>query len=72
MEGVIFMKMKIVIEEVISQEFEVEVSSIDTAFAEIEDMYKSGKLVLDDAQLVNANAGVPDDDGNLEWDSIYN
>lgn len=58
------MKTKVIIEEVISQEFEIEVSSLNNAYDEVRQMYRDGKLVVDDPKLTQANVMIPDEDGN--------
>ena len=64
-------KIKITIEETISQEFEVEVKDVNNPYEEIRQMYIDEKLVLDNATLTSANIGLPDKDGNTNWVSIY-
>lgn len=62
------MKIKVTIEEVISQDFEIEVSNLGTsgdAYDEIRQMYKDGKLVLDQPRLIEASVGIPEDDGDI-------
>lgn len=61
------MKVKITIEEVIAQEFEVEVSSNEAAYDEIREMYKTGKLVVEDPTLVEANVFLPDEVNGGCW-----
>ena len=62
------MKTKVIIEEVISQEFEVEVSSLDNAYDEVRQMYRDGKLVVDDPKLTQANVMIPDENGEeTDW-----
>lgn len=41
------MKAKVTIEETISQEFEVEVTSLDNAYEEIRGKYYNGDLIVD-------------------------
>lgn len=41
------MKVKITIEETISKDFEVEVSSLENAYEEIRAKYKTGEIELD-------------------------
>lgn len=66
------MKVKIVIEEVISQEFEVEVSSIDDAYDEIRTMYKNKKLVVEDPKLTQANLAIIDDKNETsDWMDLH-
>ena len=67
------MKIKVTIEETISQEFEVEVSSIENAYDEICEMYYNSELTLDNANILDANVGIPTDgeDSDLEWENIF-
>lgn len=65
------MKVKIVIEEVISQEFEVEVSTIDDAYDEIREMYQSKKLVVEDPKLTQANLLIEDENGDGDWMDLH-
>ena len=55
------MKVKITIEEVISQEFEVEVSSIENAYEEIRKMYREDKIEVTDACLQSASVSIKED-----------
>lgn len=67
-----FMKVKVIIEEVISQTFEVEVSSIENAYEEIRDMYRDGKLVVEDPTLTEANVMITDDNGKEgDWINLH-
>lgn len=66
------MKTKVIIEEVISQEFEVEVSSLDNAYDEVRKMYRDGKLVVDDPKLTQANVMIPDENGEeTDWSDLH-
>ena len=68
------MKVKATIEEVISQTFEVEVSSIDDAYDEIQEMYKSGKLVVENPTLTEANLMVTTDEEDFVegcWTNLH-
>lgn len=66
------MKTKVIIEEVISQEFEVEVSSLDNAYDEVRQMYKDGKLVVDNPTLTQANVMIPDENGEeTDWSDLH-
>lgn len=68
------MKVKVIIEETISQEFEVEVSNIDNAYDEIRRKYKNAELVLDNASLNNANVLILEDgqnDSESDWLDLY-
>lgn len=65
------MKIKVIIEETISQEFEVEVSSIENAVTEVQEMYRDGSIVVDNANLLDAQLGILDKDGVVDsWDCI--
>ena len=66
------MKTKVIIEEVISQEFEVEVSSLDNAYNEVRKMYRDGKLVVDNPTLTQANVMIPDENGEeTDWSDLH-
>ena len=63
------MKVKVTIEETIAQEIEVEVSGVENAYEEIRKMYRDGKLVVDNATLIEANVLLDGDDG--DWISLH-
>lgn len=64
-------KVKVTIEETISQEFEVEVENIDNAYDEVRAMYKSGKLVVEDATVTETLIGIHDNDGVVQdWEEV--
>ena len=63
------MKLKVIIEEVISQEFEVEVSSYVNAYKEVREMYCSGKLVVEDPKLTQVNVNIHDEN-DIEGDWV--
>lgn len=66
------MKIKVIIEETISQEFEVEVSSLDNAYDEIRGMYRAGKLFVDNPTLIQANLGICDESGQVgDWNDLH-
>lgn len=66
------MKTKVIIEEVISQEFEVEVSSLDNAYDEVRKIYRDGKLVVDNPTLTQANVMIPDENGEeTDWSDLH-
>lgn len=66
------MKTKVIIEEVISQEFKVEVSSLDNAYDEVRKMYRDGKLVVDNPTLTQANVMIPDENGEeTDWSDLH-
>lgn len=66
------MKTKVIIEEVISQKFEVEVSSLDNAYDEVRQMYRDGKLIVDNPTLTQANVMIPDENGEeTDWSDLH-
>lgn len=66
------MKVKVIIEEVISQTFEVEVTDPDNAYEEIRNMYRSGKLVVEDPTLTQANVNICDENGEVtDWLDLH-
>lgn len=66
------MKIKFTIEEVRSQEFEMEVSSIENAYDEIRDSYKDGSIIVDDPQLTEANVLIHNENGEDEdWNNLH-
>ncbi len=66
------MKVKVIIEEVISQTFEVEVSNRNKAYEEVRDMYQSGKLVVEDATLIEANVMICDEnEEETDWNNLH-
>lgn len=66
------MKKKIIIEEVVSQEFEIEVSEDDDIYKKVRELYKSGELVLNNSKLTEANVMVLDEDGGeSDWVNLH-
>lgn len=66
------MKVKIIIEEVISQAFEVEVTDEHNAYKEIRQMYKDNKLVLENPSLTQANVMILDENGEeTDWVDLH-
>lgn len=66
------MKVKIAIEEIITQTFEVEVSDLNKAYDEVRQMYKDGKLVVENPTLVEANVMIYDENGEeTDWDNLH-
>ena len=66
------MKVKIAIEEIITQTFEVEVSDLNKAYDEVRQMYRDGKLVVDDPKLTQANVMIPDENGEeTDWSDLH-
>lgn len=66
------MKVKIIIEELISQKFEVEVSSLEDAYDEIRRMYKEGKIVVEDPTVIDVNVNILEKDGeHTDWINLH-
>ena len=66
------MKVKAIIEEVISQEFEVEVTSLENAYEEIRQMYKDQKLILENPSLTEANLMIVEENGEEgDWNNLH-
>ena len=66
------MKIKVTIEEVISQVFEVEVTDMEHAYDEVRHMYKSGQIVLDDATLTCASVALHEHDEDVsDWLDLH-
>ena len=66
------MKVKIAIEEIITQTFEVEVSDLNKAYDEVRQMHKDGKLVVEDPTLIEANAMIYDENGEeTDWNNLH-
>ena len=66
------MKVKIAIEEIFTQTFEVEVSDLNKAYDEVRQMYKDGKLVVEDPTLIEANAMIYDENGEeTDWNNLH-
>lgn len=66
------MKVKVIIEEVVSQTFEVEVDDIDSVYDQIRDMYKNGTLVVEDPTLIQANVMICDENGEeTDWNDLH-
>lgn len=68
------MKIKVIIEEIISQEFEVEVSDLNNAYDEIRTKYKNEEIILGDPTLTQANVMIQDEDGTFnhsDWNDLH-
>lgn len=66
------MKVKVIIEEIISQEFEVEVDSMEESYDQVFKKYRNGELVVDSPSIVAANVMICDEDGNeTEWVDLH-
>ena len=65
------MKAKIVIEETISQEFEVEITDLEKGFDEIRAMYKNRTLVIENPHLIDAQLMIYDENNNeTDWNCL--
>lgn len=65
-------KVKVIIEEVISQTFEVEVSDIHNAYKEIRKKYRDGELVLENPSLTEANVMILDENSEeTDWVNLH-
>lgn len=66
------MKVKVAIEEIITQTFEVEVSDLEKAYDEVRQMYKDGKLVVEDPTLIEASVMIYDENGEeTDWNNLH-
>ena len=66
------MKAKVAIEEIITQTFEVEVSDLNEAYHEVRQMYKGGKLVVENPTLIEANVMIYDENGEeTDWNNLH-
>lgn len=66
------MKAKVAIEEIITQTFEVEVSDLEKAYDEVRQMYKNGKLIVEDPTLIEASVMIYDENGEeTDWDNLH-
>lgn len=65
------MKIKVVIEETISEEFEVEVTNMKNAYDEIRDKYLNEEIVIENGWVNDVQLGILDKDGNVtDWSCI--
>ena len=65
------MKRKIIIEETITQEFEVEITNPDEGFEEIREMYKNGTLIINNPTLIDAQLTILDENGQVsDWNTL--
>lgn len=66
------MKLKVIIEEIISQEFEVEVDSMETSYDQVLQKYRNGELVVENPSINAVNVMICDKDGNeTEWNDLH-
>lgn len=65
-------KRKIIIEEIISQEFEVDVDESKSIYEQVRTMYKESKLVVDNPTLTEVNVMICDEDGEeTDWTNLH-
>lgn len=66
------MKRKVIIEEVISQTFEVELNEEESEYEQVRTMYKNGNLILEDPSLTQANVMICDENGEeTDWSDLH-
>ena len=66
------MKRKVIIEEVISQTFEVELNEEESEYEQVRTMYKNGNLILEDHSLTQANVMICDENGEeTDWSDLH-
>ena len=67
-------KVKVAINEVITQTFEVEIDEKKDEYEQIRNMYKTSKLVVDEPVLIEASYAVVSDDDlmgtNAKWSNL--
>lgn len=66
------MKVKVIIEEVISQTFEVDIDDMDNAYDQVRSKYLNNELVIDNPGLTAANIMIFDENGNeTDWSDLH-
>lgn len=66
------MKKKVIIEEVISQTFEVELNDEESEYDQVRKLYIDGKLVVEDPSLTQANVMIYDENGEeTDWSDLH-
>ena len=66
------MKKKVIIEEVISQTFEVELNDEESEYDQVRKLYVDGKLVVEDPSLTQANVMIFDENGEeTDWSDLH-
>jgi hypothetical protein len=66
--------MKVIIEETISQEFDVEIpEDVTNKYDYVRELYKSGELVVENPGLVDAKFAIEDDydQGDNSWVDMH-
>ena len=66
------MKKKVIIEEVISQTFEIELNDEESEYDQVRKLYTDGKLVVEDPSLTQANVMICDENGEeTDWSDLH-
>ena len=66
------MKKKVIIEEVISQTFEVELNDEESEYNQVRKLYVDGKLVVENPSLTQANVMICDENGEeTSWSDLH-
>ena len=66
------MKKKVIIEEVISQTFEIELNDEESEYDQVRKLYVDGKLVVEDPSLTQANIMIFDENGEeTDWSDLH-
>lgn len=62
------MKVKVTIEEIISQQFEVEVENEEDVYEEVRRQYRDGEIVLTDSVVTEVNILIGENGG---WENLH-
>lgn len=66
------MKRKVIIEEVVSQTFEIEVEDGEDAYGKVKKLYQQQKLIVEDPVLIQANVMICDENGEeTDWNDLH-
>lgn len=65
-------KREIIIEEIVSQKFEINVNENLSIYDQVRNMYKTSKLIVDNPTLTEANVMICDENGNeTDWVNLH-
>ena len=64
-------KIKFVLEEVISQTFEIEVPEGVDVYKYIREQYKNEDIIINDPTLTQVNVMIHDEDGEGDWIDLH-
>lgn len=67
-------KVKFIIEEIVSQEFELELDESKPLYDQIRDKYRNGEIVVEDPKLTAANVMIDEDNDNYlraDWSDLH-